>query len=259
MSSDLFSVAGKTALVTGGTRGIGYMIAEGLVKAGAHVIVSSRKAAACAAAEEALSQHGRATAIPADLSDPAQTAALAEKVAAHASQVHILVNNAGATWGAEFDEFPVSGWDKVLNLNLRAPFLLAQRLRPLLDKASSADDPARIINIGSIDGIAVPTFKNYSYSAAKAGLHHLTKHMAATLAPGILVNAIAPGPFPTKMTETVLAERGQQILDDSPLHRIGRADDAAALAIFLSARGSSFITGATIPLDGGLSTTMRIG
>jgi NAD(P)-dependent dehydrogenase (short-subunit alcohol dehydrogenase family) len=259
MSSDLFSVAGKTALVTGGTRGIGYMIAEGLVKAGARVFVSSRKADACAQAEQELSKYGDATGIPADLSDPAQSAALSEQVAAQTSELHVLINNAGATWGAAFDDFPVSGWDKVINLNLRAPFVLTQQLRPLLEKASSASDPAHVINIGSIDGIAVPDFENYSYGAAKAGLHHLTKHMAATLAPGILVNAIAPGPFPTKMMAVPLAQHGDEIRAKSPVRRIGSPDDAAALAIFLSSRGSAFITGATIPLDGGLSTTMKVG
>ena len=259
MSTDLFSVAGKTALVTGGTRGIGYMIAEALVKGGARVFISSRKPDACAEAEKLLSEFGDVTAIPADLSDPAQSAALVDQIAAQTSELHVLVNNAGATWGAEFDDFPVSGWDKVINLNLRAPFVLTQQVRPLLEKANRDGDPARVINIGSIDGIAVPEFENYSYGAAKAGLHHLTKHMAYTLAPSILVNAIAPGPFPTKMMEIPLAEHGDEIRAKSPLDRIGTPEDAAALAIFLSSRGSSFITGATIPLDGGLSTTMRIG
>lgn len=259
MSSDLFSVAGKTALVTGGTRGIGYMIAEGLVKAGARVFVSSRKTEACAEAAKSLSQVGDAIGIPADLSDPAHSAALAEQVTAQTDALHILVNNAGATWGAAFDDFPVGGWDKVINLNLRAPFVLIQQLRGLLEKGSVEGDPARVINIGSIDGIAVPDFENYSYGAAKAGLHHLTKHMASTLAPSILVNAIAPGPFPTKMMELPLAEHGDEIRAKSPVHRIGSPDDAAALAIFLSSRGSSFITGTTIPLDGGLSTTMKVG
>jgi NAD(P)-dependent dehydrogenase (short-subunit alcohol dehydrogenase family) len=257
MTSDLFSVAGKTALVTGGTRGIGYMIAEGLVKAGARVFVSSRKVDACIAAEKALSASGEAVGIPADLSDPEQSAALAEQIAEQTSELHILVNNAGATWGATFDEFPVSGWDKVLHLNLRAPFVLTQQLRHLLDASSVEGDPARVINIGSIDGIGVPDFDNYSYAAAKAGLHHLTKHMASSLAPKILVNAIAPGPFPTKMMELPLAEHGDEIRAKNPLHRIGMPSDAAALAIFLSAAGSSFITGATIPLDGGMSTTMK--
>lgn len=259
MSSDLFSVSGKTALITGGTRGIGFMIAEGLVRAGARVIISSRKADACAEAESALREYGDATGIAADLSDPEQSAALAEAVSSRVDALHILVNNAGATWGAPFDDFPVSGWDKVINLNLRAPFVLTQQLRPLLEKGSVEGDPARVINIGSIDGIAVPNFDNYSYGAAKAGLHHLTKHMADTLSPTILVNAIAPGPFPTKMMAGALEVFGDAIAATNPLGRIGQPDDAAALAIFLSSRGSSYITGATIPLDGGLSTTTKAG
>lgn len=256
---DLFSLTGKTALVTGGTRGIGYMIAEGLLKAGVRVLISSRKPDACADAERTLSEFGEVTAFPADLSSPEDSARLAQLVAENTSELHILVNNAGATWGAPFDEFPVSGWDKILNLNLRAPFVLIQQLRPLLDASSRDDDPGRVINIGSIDGIAVPTFENYSYGAAKAGLHHLTRHMAAELSPKILVNAIAPGPFPTKMLIGAVSDGGEQLRAANPLGRIGTPDDAAALAIFLSSRGSSFITGATIPLDGGLTTTATIG
>lgn len=253
-----FSIEGKTALVTGGTRGIGFMIAAGMLKSGARVFISSRKAEACEEARAALSEFGEVIAIPADLSDPQQSAALAEAVAARTTDLHVLVNNAGATWGAPFDEFPVPGWDKVLNLNLRAPFILTQQLRPLLESASTAADPARVINIGSIDGIAAPRFDNFSYSAAKAGLHHLTKHMAAKLAPSILVNAIAPGPFPTKMLLGALADGGDAIKAANPLGRIGTPDDAAGLAIFLSSPGSSFITGTTIPLDGGLTTTMSV-
>jgi NAD(P)-dependent dehydrogenase (short-subunit alcohol dehydrogenase family) len=259
MSSDLFSVEGKTVVVTGGTRGIGYMIAEGLLDAGAKVFITSRKAAACAEAQQSLASHGEVTAIPADVSDPEQSQDLVNAIAERTSQVHVLVNNAGATWGAAFDEFPPAAWDKVLQLNVRAPFVLTQQLRPLLAKGSTAEDPARVINIGSIDGIAVPDFGNFSYGASKAALHHLTRHMAAELAPEILVNAIAPGPFPTKMMAGVLAERGDEITGRNPLGRIGEPDDAAALAIFLSARASRFITGAVIPLDGGMSTTMKAG
>lgn len=258
MNSSLFSVTGKTVLVTGGTRGIGYMIAEGFVKAGARVFVSSRKTDACAEAEKSLSEFGEAIGIPADLSQPEQAAGLAHEIGAQVSELHVVVNNAGATWGAGFDTFPVNGWDKVINLNLRAPFMLTQQLRSLLEKACTDGDPARVINIGSIDGIAVPGFENYSYSAAKAGLHHLTKHMASTLAPTILVNAIAPGPFATKMMEVPLAQHGEEIRANNPVGRIGASDDAAALAIFLSSWSSSYITGTTIPLDGGLSTTMQV-
>ncbi|MFJ8133289.1 SDR family oxidoreductase [Streptomyces hydrogenans] len=259
MSSELFSVAGKTALVTGGTRGIGYMIAEGLVKAGARVIVSSRKPDACTEAAASLSEFGDAVAIPADLADPDQARYLADKVAEVTPELHILVNNAGATWGAPFADFPPSAWDKVLSLNLKAPFVLTQMLRPLLEKASSSDDPARIINIGSIEGLAVPGFDNFSYSASKAALHHLTRHVAAELAPTILVNAIAPGPFPTKMTAGVFAQRGDELRRSNPLQRFGTPDDAAGLAVFLSSRASSYITGAVIPLDGGLVATVQVG
>jgi NAD(P)-dependent dehydrogenase (short-subunit alcohol dehydrogenase family) len=259
MSSELFSVKGKTVVVTGGTRGIGYMIAEGLLDAGAQVFITSRKAAACAEAQQSLALHGEVTAIPADVSDPEQSMQLVNAIAERASQVHVLVNNAGATWGGAFDEFPPAAWDKVLKLNVRAPFVLTQQLRPLLAEASTAEDPARVINIGSIDGIAVPDFSNFSYGASKAALHHLTRHMAAELAPQILVNAIAPGPFPTKMMAGVLVERGEEIAGRNPLGRIGEPDDVAALAIFLSARASRFITGAVIPLDGGMSTTMKAG
>lgn len=257
MSAELFSVSGKIALVTGGTRGIGYMIAEGLLKAGARVYVSSRKPEACAEAEAALSPYGEVTAIPCDVSDPGKSAALIGTIAQRESGLHILVNNAGTTWGAPFDEFPPDAWDKVLALNVKAPFVLTQQARPLLEKASATGDPARVINIGSIDGIGVPGFSNYSYSASKAGLHHLTRHMASELAPAILVNAIAPGPFPTKMIAFALADNGQAMSAANPLGRIGEPDDAAALTIFLSSRASSFITGAVIPLDGGLSTIGR--
>lgn len=258
MTTDLFSVAGKNVLVTGGTRGIGYMIAEGFLKAGARVLITSRKADACEAAEKALSTFGPVTAIASDLSDVDQSQALATAIGEHVDELHVLVNNAGATWGAAFDEFPVSGWDKIFNLNVRSVFVLTQQLRPLLEKAGTPADPARVINIGSIDGIAVPTSDNYSYGASKAAVHHLTKHMARELTPSILVNAIAPGPFPTKMMATVLAEHGDELRAQSPVGRLGEPEDAAGLAIFLSSRASTYITGATIPLDGGLSTTVQV-
>lgn len=257
--ADLFSVAGKTMLVTGGTRGIGYMIAEGFVKAGARVYVSSRKADACAEAEKSLQQYGDATGIPCDLADPAKARALAAEITQREGKLHVLVNNAGATWGASFDEFPDSGWDKVLGLNVKALFVLTQALRPALEHASTTGDPARVINIGSIDGLNVPKFENFSYSAAKAAVHHLTRHLAAELSPTILVNAIAPGPFPTKMLAAELEERGDEMRAGNPTGRIGKPSDAAATAIFLSSRGSSFINGAVIPLDGGLSTTAKAG
>ncbi|MEH0421219.1 SDR family oxidoreductase [Streptomyces sp. B21-083] len=258
MFPDLFSVEGKTALVTGGSRGIGYMIAEGLLRAGARVYISSRKADACATAEKELSQYGAIKAIPADVSTEDGCRALIEEVRSQEPALHILVNNASTTWGASFDDFPDKAWDRVLGTNLKAPFNLTRAARPLLEAASTPDNPARVINIGSIDGNIVPGFGNYSYSASKAAVHHLTRHMAAELSPSILVNAIAPGPFPSKMMEGPLKELGDQLVAASPVGRIGRTEDVAAAAVYLSSRATNYMTGAIIPLDGGLSTTLGI-
>ncbi|HEU4363153.1 MAG TPA: SDR family oxidoreductase [Mycobacterium sp.] len=256
--SELFSVAGKTALITGGTRGIGYMIAEGYLRAGARVYISSRKADACQQAEQELSQFGEVHAVPADISREDDCRALIDAVAAREERLHILVNNAGATWGAPFDEFPAAAFDKVLTLNVKAPFLLTQLARALLEAASVADNPSRVINIGSIDGLMVPGHKNFSYSASKAGIHQLTRHLAAELAPSILVNTIAPGPFPSKMMAATLDAMGDEIAAANPVKRIGRATDVAAAAVYLASPATNFITGAVIPLDGGLSTTVGI-
>lgn len=258
MFPELFSVTGKTVLVTGGTRGIGYMIAEGYLRAGARVYISSRKEAACAEAATALSEFGEVHAIPCDVTSEEQCTALIDAIAAREPKLHVLVNNAGANWGASFDEFPDSAWDRVLAANVKAPFTLTKLARPLLEQASSAGDPARVINIGSIDGLAVPGVSNFSYSASKAAIHHLTRHMAAELAPSILVNAIAPGPFPSKMTAAMIAEVGEQIKDASPVGRFGEPADIAATAIFLSSRASNYVVGAVIPLDGGLTTTIGL-
>lgn len=256
--ADNFSVRGKTALVTGGTRGIGYMIAEGYLRAGARVYISSRKEQACHDAQQQLSQFGDVIAVACDVASRDQCAALIDYVAQRESALDILVNNAGATWGSSFDAFPDAGWDKLLAVNLKAPFIVTQLARPLLEEASVPGDPARVINIGSIDGIVIPSFGNYSYSATKAAIHHLTRHMAADLAPSILVNAIAPGPFPSKMMEKPLADHGDQLMAASPLNRIGRGDDIASAAVYLASKASSYMTGAVLPLDGGLSTTLGI-
>lgn len=258
MSDELFSVAGKTALITGGTSGIGLMIAEGYLRAGASVVISSRKPDACAAAQQHLSQFGDVYAIPADVSDEQQCRELIEQVASRQDELHILVNNAGATWGAPFDAFPPAAFDKVLTLNVKAPFVLTQLARPLLDAASRDDDPARVINIGSIDGLTVPRLNTFSYSASKAALHQLTRHLAYELAPRILVNAIAPAPFPSKMMAATLDAAGERLAAAVPVKRIGRSEDMAGAAIYLASRAANYVTGAVLPVDGGLSTTVGL-
>ena len=254
--TSLFDISGKTALVTGGSRGIGLMIARGYVEAGAKVYISSRKAEVCDEVAAELSKVGTCVSIPADLSSPEECTRLAAEFAGAESQLHILVNNAGATWGAPIEEFPVSGFDKVLTLNVTTPFLLTQALLPQLDAAATADDPARVINIGSIDGIQVPLLETYSYSASKAAIHQLTRHLARNLGPrNITVNAIAPGPFESKMMAETLKNFGDQIARSSVLGRIGRPDDMAGTAIYLASRAGAYVTGAVIPVDGGIATT----
>jgi len=252
----LFDISGKTALVTGGSRGIGLMIARGFVDAGVKVYISSRKAEVCDAVATELSAAGTCISIPADLAEPEECARLAREVAAREDRLHILVNNAGATWGAPLADFPDTAFDKVLDLNVRSPFLLTRDLVPLLTAAGTADDPARVINIGSIDGIQVPVMETYSYSASKAAIHQLTRHLARRLGPEhVTVNAIAPGPFESKMMAETLRNLGDAIARSSPLNRIGRDDDMAGTAIWLSSRAGSYVTGAVIPVDGGIATT----
>jgi NAD(P)-dependent dehydrogenase (short-subunit alcohol dehydrogenase family) len=253
---DLFDLSGKTAVVTGGSRGIGLMIARGLLQAGARVYISSRKADACAAAQRELSAFGSVHAIPADLATEDECRRLAAEVGQREQALHILVNNAGATWGAPFDEFPAAAWDKVTDLNLKAPFYLTRAFLPLLAAAGTHDDPARVINIGSIDGLRVPPLPTYAYSASKAGLHHLTRVLARELGPRhITVNAVAPGPFESKMMAATLDAFGAEIAAAAPLRRIGRPDDMAGVAVYLSARAGAYVTGAVIPVDGGIGST----
>jgi len=255
---DLFDLTGKTAVVTGGTRGIGLMIARGLLQAGAdRVYISSRKAEGCADAERELAAYGPVTAIPADLSTEAECSRLAQQVGDRESAVHVLVNNAGATWGAPLAEYPAMAWDKVVDLNLKSPFFLARAFLSLLEAGGTHDDPARVINIGSIDGLRVPPLPTYAYSASKAGLHHLTRVLARELGPRhITVNAIAPGPFESKMMAATLRSFGDAIAEAAPLRRIGRPDDMAGAAVFLASRAGAYVTGAVLPVDGGIGTTV---
>ncbi|GJF17938.1 3-oxoacyl-ACP reductase [Mycolicibacterium cyprinidarum] len=252
----LFDLSGKRALVTGGTRGIGLMVARGLLQAGARVVISSRKADACEQALTALSAFGDVRAVAADLSRHDECLRLADSVAAEGDGLHILVNNAGATWGEPIESFPDSAWDKVLDLNVKSPFWMVQALLPTLRESGTADDPARIINVGSIDGLRVSTLPTYSYASSKAALHQLTRVLARELGPQhITVNAVAPGPFPSKMMAATLDEFGDAIAASAPLRRIGRDDDMAGVAVFLASRAGSYLTGAIIPVDGGIATT----
>ena len=253
---DLFDISGKTALVTGGSRGIGLMIARGLVQAGAHVIISSRKQGDIEKAAAQLSELGDCQAIPADVSTQQGAAALAAATVERFPELSILVNNAGATWGAPLEEFPAKGWDRVVHTNVEGMFNLTVGLLDALRAAARREDPARVVNIGSVDGIRAPSVENYSYSASKAAVHMLTRHLAKRLASEhITVNAIAPGPFESKMMAFLLEnpETRELVEQNVPLGRIGHPDDAAGLTQFLCSRAGSYLTGTVIPLDGGIT------
>ncbi len=253
----LFSVENKTVIVTGGSRGIGEMIATGFVANGAKVYITSRKAADCFATQEQLSAFGPCEAIPADLSRLEEIDRFCTEIAAREEKIDILINNAGAVWAAPVDEYPESGWDKVVDINLKSVFFLTQKLLPLLRRAASHEDPARVINIGSIDGLHVPPLETYAYSASKAGLHHMTRALAGRLArEHITVNAIAPGPFQSKMMAATLESLGDALIASNPRGRIGTPEDIAGTAIFLASRAGAYTTGAVIPVDGGMSTTL---
>jgi NAD(P)-dependent dehydrogenase (short-subunit alcohol dehydrogenase family) len=253
---NLFSIEGKVALVTGGSRGIGLMIARGYVEAGARVYISSRKAAVCEEAAAELSVLGTCVALPADLGSEEGARQLAAELAEREAALHILVNNAGANWGAPLEEYPDEAWDKLLALNVKAVFHLTRALLPQLEAAATADDPARVINVGSIDGITVPLLDTFAYSSSKAAVHHLSRVLAAKLAPKrITVNAVAPGPFQSKMMAATLERFGEQIAASNPLERIGTPEDMAGVAIYLASRAGAYVTGAVIPVDGGISGT----
>jgi NAD(P)-dependent dehydrogenase (short-subunit alcohol dehydrogenase family) len=252
--SDLFDVSGKIVLVTGGTRGIGEMIARGFVEAGSIVYISSRKTEAGDALAAELSKIGPCTSLPADLSNEAECRRLAEELASRESNLDVLVNNAGATWGAPMDDYDEAAFERVLALNVKAVFHLTKFLRPLLEAAATAESPSRVINIGSIDGLRAPAMETYAYSASKAAVHQLTRHLAKFLAPAITVNAIAPGPFESKMMHATLEARGKEIAAAAPMKRIGKPSDMAGAAIFLASPAASYVTGAVLPVDGGIAT-----
>ena len=248
----LFSLQGRSALVTGGSRGIGRMIAEGFLHAGARVYISARKADACDATAKELSAIGPCMSLPADVSTLEGVHALVAAYRQHEQSLDILVNNAGAAWGAPYAEFPESGWDKVADLNMKTPFFLTQQLTPLL-KAGATDHPAKVIHIASIDGISVNPWETYSYAASKAGLIHLTKRMAMALAPErIIVSAIAPGPFASEMNKSA-RDHADEVAARTPAGRIGQPEDMAGAAIYLASRAGDYVVGSTLVVDGGVA------
>ena len=258
---DLFSIRGKVALVTGGSRGIGEMIAAGFLANGAKVYISSRKSDACTATAERLMKEygGECIPIPADLSKVEEIENFTAELNRRESRIDILVNNAGASWGAPLGEFPEIGWDKVMDTNVKGPFFLVQGLLPLLEASATAQDPSRIVNIGSVDGLSTPVFENFSYGPSKAAIHHLTRVLAAHLVKrNIIVNAIAPGPFPTWMLSTGVGTGGDVEGTDwdavgarNPRGRVGTPEDIAGLTIFLCSRAGAFTVGEVITCDGG--------
>lgn len=250
----LFDISGTVAVVTGGSRGIGRMIASGFVDAGVKVYISARKVEQVEQTAAELSERGECIAVPADLSGEDGCRALADAIAEREERLDILVNNAGANWGTPLEQFDEAAWERVLSVNVKGVFHLTKFLLPLLRAAGTPEAPARVINIGSIDGIQVPALETYSYSASKAAVHQLTRHLAKRLAPAITVNAIAPGPFESKMMQATLDAFGDQIAAGAPLKRIGRPDDMAGTAIFLASRAGAYLTGAVIPVDGGIAT-----
>ncbi|KAI9031610.1 hypothetical protein CLU79DRAFT_729330 [Phycomyces nitens] len=252
--SSLFSVKDKVVLVTGGSRGIGEMIATGYVSAGAKVYISSRSANVCDKVAKELTAlgPGKCFSIPADLQKLEDVERLVAELSKRETHLDVLVNNAGANWAAPIDTFPDQAFDKIVSLNLKRIFTLTQGCLPLLTAKSSPSNPSSVINIGSIDGLRTPPQESYAYSASKAGLHHMSRHMASNLGPrGVLVNTIAPGAFPSKMMKGTLDKMGDKIIASLPVGRIGTPEDIAGTCIYLSSRAGQYTTGSTITVDGG--------
>lgn len=257
---DMFGIAGKCVLITGGARGIGESIAEGFVKAGAKVYICSRKPEACEATAKRLGAYGTCIPLPVagDISSGEGRAAIVEAMNAREGKLDVLINNAGALWAAPLAEYPEGGWDKVFDLNVKGLFFLIRDLVPLLEAAGHHADPARVINIGSIDGFHIPKHETYAYSSSKAASHQLSTHLADQLARRhITVNVIAPGMFPSKMMQGTLDKIGEdKVVEKVPMRRLTGPDDMAGTAIYLASRAASYVTGVVLPVDGGTATTL---
>ena len=254
--STLFDLSGRTALVTGGATGIGRTCAEALLAAGARVLIASRKAEACEAAAKELSSIGPCEGFAGTVATEAGVAELAAGTRRRTESLHVLVNNAGLTWGAPFETYPWTAFDRIMSVNVAGLFALTRGLAPMLIASASADRPSNVVNIGSVMGSVTQSENSYAYSASKAAVHHLTRILAVEFAPRyVTVNAIAPGPFPTRMTRFALgnesgAARGAKAV---PMGRIGRSEDIAGAILFLTGRGGAYTTGAIVPVDGGIS------
>lgn len=256
--NELFGVSGKSVLVTGGSRGIGLAIAEGFVRAGARVYICSRDAQSCESAAAQLQRLGSCTALPGNIAARDDRRRLVEQLKTYEPSLNVLINNAGAIWAAPLAEYPESGWDKVFDLNVKGCFFMIKELVPMLQAAASSDDPARIINIGSVNALRIPTHETYAYVSSKAALHHLTRHLAGQLAARfITANVIAPGLFPSKMLTADIERKGlDAVAAPIPLKRLTGALDMAGAAIYLASKAGSYLTGAVVPVDGGMATTI---
>lgn len=253
MMKDLFSLEGRTALVTGGSRGIGKMIAQGFIEQGARVYITARKAEVCNETAAELSKFGDCISLPHDLSSVAGCEALATDLGAREPKLDILVNNAGAAWGADFGEFPESGWDKTMDLNVKSLFFLTQKVHGLMKAAASAERPGKVINIASIDGIKINPWETYAYQASKAAVIHLTRRMAARLIEDhICVSGIAPGAFASEMNRAA-KDMGDAVAKMIPAKRIGRSEDMAGAAVFLASKAGDYVVGDTLAVDGGVA------